>query len=97
MFVPSILFWPSSIGKEALMQFAIGSAALGTAHLFNGKLVRGVLVGVPGRVVDVGRATTPARAWSCSAAGVAYLIGQEPARAPSRASSARRWSNRSAS
>ncbi|MDQ1481830.1 MAG: hypothetical protein QOI44_2691, partial [Actinomycetota bacterium] len=24
MFVPSILFWPSSIGKEALMQFAIG-------------------------------------------------------------------------
>ena len=48
MFVPSILFWPSSIGKEALMQFAIGSAALGTAHLFNGKLVRGLLVGVPG-------------------------------------------------
>ena len=45
MFVPSILFWPSSIGKEALMQFAIGSTALGTAHLFNGKLVRGVLVG----------------------------------------------------
>ena len=44
MFVPSILFWPSSIGKEALMQFAIGSAALGTAHIFNGKIVRGVLV-----------------------------------------------------
>lgn len=48
MFVPSILFWPSSIGKEALMQFAIGSAALGTAHLFNGKLLRGILVGIPG-------------------------------------------------
>ena len=48
MFVPSILFWPSSIGKEALMQFAIGSAALGTAHIFNGKIVRGLLVALPG-------------------------------------------------
>jgi len=47
-FVPSILFWPSSIGKEALMQFAIGSTALGTAHLLNGKLIRGLLVAVPG-------------------------------------------------
>jgi len=49
MFVPSILFWPSSIGKEAVMQFAIGSAALATAHLLNGKLIRGLLVGIPGR------------------------------------------------
>jgi hypothetical protein len=85
MFVPSILFWPSSIGKEALMQFAIGSAALGTAHMFNGKLVRGILVAVPG-------------AWLMSvvrphllglvalAAAAAFVIGRSPRKA--RASSA---------
>jgi hypothetical protein len=84
MFVPSILFWPSSIGKEALMQFAIGSAALGTAHIFNGRLVRGVLVAVPG-------------AWLMSvvrphllglvalAAAAAFVIGRSPRKA--RASS----------
>lgn len=85
MFVPSVLFWPSSIGKEALMQFAIGSAALGTAHIFNGKLVRGVLVAVPG-------------AWLMSvvrphllglvalAAAAAFVIGRSPRKA--RASNA---------
>ena len=80
MFVPSILFWPSSLGKEALMQFAIGSAALGTAHMFNGKIVRGVLVAIPG-------------AWLMSvvrphllglvalAAAAAYVIGRSPRKA----------------
>jgi hypothetical protein len=77
MFVPSILFWPSSIGKEALMQFAIGSAALGTAHLFNGKLLRGVLVGIPGFwLMWVVRPHLLALV--VLAAGVAYLFGQGP-------------------
>jgi hypothetical protein len=48
MFAPSIVFWPSSLGKEALMQFGIGSAALGTAHLLQGRVIRGLLVAVPG-------------------------------------------------
>ena len=60
------------------MQFAIGSAALGTAHLFNGKLVRGVLVAAPGRVVDVGRPPAPARA------GRARGRGRVPLRARAR-------------
>jgi hypothetical protein len=67
------------------MQFAIGSAALGTAHMFNGKLVRGILVAVPG-------------AWLMSvvrphllglvalAAAAAFVIGRSPRKA--RASSA---------
>jgi hypothetical protein len=77
MFVPSILFWPSSIGKEALMQFAIGSTALGTAHLFNGKLVRGVLVGLPGAwLMWVVRPHLLALV--VLGAGVAYLFGQGP-------------------
>jgi hypothetical protein len=48
LFAPSILFWPSSIGKEALMQFGIGSAALGTALIMTGRLTRGVAVAAPG-------------------------------------------------
>lgn len=77
MFVPSILFWPSSIGKEALMQFAIGSAALGTAHIFNGKLVRGVLAAVPGAwLMSVVR---PHLLGLVSlAAAAAFLIGRSP-------------------
>ena len=77
MFVPSILFWPSSIGKEALMQFAIGSTALGTAHLFNGKLLRGFLVGLPGAwLMWVVRPHLLAIV--VLGAGVAYLFGQGP-------------------
>ena len=32
-FLPSLVFWPSSIGKEALMCFALGVAALGVARI----------------------------------------------------------------
>ncbi|HYL52018.1 MAG TPA: hypothetical protein VEZ15_08615 [Acidimicrobiia bacterium] len=48
MFAPSIAFWPSSIGKEALMQFGIGSTALGTAHLLQNRVIRGLIVALPG-------------------------------------------------
>jgi hypothetical protein len=41
-FLPSLLFWPSSIGKEAWMMFALGIAALGGAHILSGKVTRGV-------------------------------------------------------
>jgi hypothetical protein len=34
LFWPPLLFWPSSIGKDALMVFALGLAALGAALLF---------------------------------------------------------------
>jgi hypothetical protein len=41
-FLPSLLFWPSSIGKEAWMMFAIGLAAFGAARLLWGeKRIRG--------------------------------------------------------
>ena len=33
-FLPSMLFWPSSIGKEAWMTFALGLSAYGAARLF---------------------------------------------------------------
>jgi hypothetical protein len=86
MFAPSILFWPSSIGKEALMQFAIGSVALGTAHMFNGRLVRGVLVAVPGAwLMSVVRPHLLGLV-ALAAAG-AFVIGSSPRKA--RASSAK--------
>ncbi|HYT40617.1 MAG TPA: hypothetical protein VEN99_13935 [Acidimicrobiia bacterium] len=36
-FFPTLLFWPSSIGKEAFMVLVLGAAALGAAQLFAGR------------------------------------------------------------
>jgi hypothetical protein len=36
-FFPTMLFWPSSTGKEAFMILALGAAALGAAQLFAGR------------------------------------------------------------
>jgi hypothetical protein len=36
-FLPSLLFWPSSIGKEAWMLFALGVTAFGVARLYVGR------------------------------------------------------------
>lgn len=33
-FLPSLLFWPSSVGKEAFLMLCLGAAALGAARLF---------------------------------------------------------------
>jgi hypothetical protein len=42
LFLPSLLFWPSSIGKEAWMMFALGVAAYGTARLLSGATLQGL-------------------------------------------------------
>lgn len=50
-FLPSMLYWPSTIGKEALMLLAIGLASYGVAALLSGGRVRGLIalaVGVSG-------------------------------------------------
>jgi hypothetical protein len=44
LFIPSLVFWPSSIGKEAWMTFSLGVAALGAARLLAGRTVRGLAV-----------------------------------------------------
>ncbi len=41
-FLPSLLFWPSSIGKEAWMLLSLGVIALGAAHLFSHRAWKGV-------------------------------------------------------
>jgi hypothetical protein len=43
-FLPSILYWPSSIGKEAWMLFALGLTAFGVARSLTGRTVRGLAV-----------------------------------------------------
>jgi len=48
LFAPSIAFWPSSIGKEALMQLGIGAAALATAYFLRQQLLLGLLIGGAG-------------------------------------------------
>ncbi len=78
-FAPSIAFWPSSVGKEALMQLGIGSAALGTAHLLKGRLVRGLAVAAPGAwLMWVVRPHLLALV-TLGAAG-AFLVGRSPRR-----------------
>ncbi|MGH2636011.1 MAG: hypothetical protein ACRDHU_07700 [Actinomycetota bacterium] len=43
-FLPSMLFWPGSIGKEAFMVFALGVAAFGVAHVVTGRTVKGLVL-----------------------------------------------------
>ena len=45
---PSIVYWPSSIGKESLMQLGIGTMALATAYLMGQRLLVGLAVGAAG-------------------------------------------------
>jgi len=42
-FMPSLLFWPSSIGKEAWMMFGLGLAAFGVAKILSGDTWRGLV------------------------------------------------------
>jgi hypothetical protein len=43
-FLPTLVFWPSSIGKEAWMVFSLGIAALGAARILSGRTWRGLIV-----------------------------------------------------
>jgi hypothetical protein len=42
LFLPSLLFWPSGIGKEAWMMFALGIAAYGAARVLSGATLKGL-------------------------------------------------------
>jgi hypothetical protein len=47
-FLPSLVYWPSSIGKDAWMVFGLGVGALGAAYLFTGRRGRGGALVVTG-------------------------------------------------
>lgn len=49
--LPSLLYWPSSIGKEAWLMLCIGALAFGAAHFFHRRMpvgVAGVILGIGG-------------------------------------------------
>jgi hypothetical protein len=74
-FAPSIVFWPAGIGKEALMQFGLGSIALGVAYILNGQAFYGFLIAIPGGwLVNVVRAHLLGLA--TIALAFAYLLGR---------------------
>jgi hypothetical protein len=43
-FLPSLIFWPSAIGKDAWMVLALGIAAFGSARILTGHLWRGLAI-----------------------------------------------------
>ncbi len=49
-FCPTLLYWPSSIGKESIMVFGLGLASLGCALLLQ-RMPRGLLLGALGLTV----------------------------------------------
>lgn len=52
-FLPSMLFWPSSIGKEAWMVFAMGVAAFGIARILTDQPFKGFAIAVAGLLMGV--------------------------------------------
>jgi hypothetical protein len=74
-FVPSIAFWPSSIGKEALMQLGLGAVALGSARLLKQRLFQGILVALPGAYL-LWKVRPHLLAFATFAAAAAYVLGR---------------------
>jgi hypothetical protein len=87
-FLPTMWYWPSSLGKDSLMVLFLGLATYGFAHLFRGAFQRGAvpcLVGLAGAFMI--RPPVPA-ALAVAAAG-AFLL--RPIRGRSAAASAITW------
>jgi hypothetical protein len=75
MFAPSIVFWPSSIGKEALMQLGLGAVAWATSLAYQGRFLRALpLVGGGGWLLFVVRPHLLALV--TLAAAVPYFFGR---------------------
>jgi hypothetical protein len=55
LFLPSMVFWPSSLGKDAWMVFGMGIAALGIARVLTGAASGAVLLALGGYATAVVR------------------------------------------
>lgn len=53
-FLPSLLFWPSSVGKDALMVLALGICAYGCARVLEGSYLKGAAIASPGLLLAAG-------------------------------------------
>lgn len=75
MFAPSVVFWPSSLGKEALMQLGVGAMAWATSLVLTGRFARALpLIGGGGWLLWVVRPHLLALV--AVAAAVPYFIGR---------------------
>jgi hypothetical protein len=75
LFAPSIVFWPSSLGKDALMQLSLGGAAWATALLLTGRFLQALpLMAGSGWLMWVVRPHLLALV--TVAAAVPYFVGQ---------------------
>lgn len=83
LFLPSLLFWPASVGKEAWMLLTLGAAAYGAARVISGRLGGYHLVGLG--VVLAGLVRPHMAALLLGALLLALLLGK-PADEPSRSS-----------
>jgi hypothetical protein len=78
-FLPSMLYWPSSIGKEAWMLFCLGLAAFGTARLLTGRPWRGLALA--GTALWLGALVRPhVTGMAALALVAAYLVARPPRR-----------------
>jgi hypothetical protein len=78
-FLPSLLVWPSSIGKEAWMVLCLGIIAFGAARILSGKTIKGL----PIAAVGLWMAALP-RGHIAAMAGVALGAGLLFRRPPQR-------------
>jgi hypothetical protein len=78
-FMPSMLYWPSSIGKEAWMLFSLGIAAYGVARLLSGRTWKGLALAALGLYLAT---LVRPHVGGMAVLGmvVAYLIGRAPRR-----------------
>jgi hypothetical protein len=78
-FLPSMLYWPSSIGKEAWMLFTLGLVAFGLARMLTTRAWRGLVIAAVG--LWLGTLVRPHVA-GMAALGlvVAYLLARPPRR-----------------
>jgi hypothetical protein len=79
LLLPSLLFWPSSLGKEAWMTFGLGLFAYGAARLL-ASLPRGFAVVAAGLLVT-GMVRPHVAAMAAVGLFVAYLTRRRPSRA----------------
>jgi hypothetical protein len=75
MFAPSIVFWPSSLGKEALMQLGVGAVAWATSLVLQGRFIHSLpLMAGGGWLLWIVRPHLLALV--TLAAAVAYFVGR---------------------
>lgn len=74
LFSPSFFFWPSSIGKEAVVTFTLGAAAYGIAKLFRSQ-ASGLWITALG-VVGTALVRPHVAVLVVAAAGLAYALGR---------------------